>query len=42
MPFKSKTQERWAFSTHQKFAKKWGLMTDHKKLPEKVKQKSKK
>lgn len=36
MPFKSKQQERWAFSTHQKFAKKWAAMTDQKSLPKKV------
>ena len=42
MPFQSKKQEKWAFSTHQKFAKKWAAMTDQKKLPEKIKLKEKK
>jgi len=36
MPFKSLAQERWAFATHQKFAKKWADMTNQKNLPYKV------
>lgn len=35
MPFKSKSQERWAFATKQPFAKEWAGKTDQKKLPEK-------
>jgi hypothetical protein len=41
-PFKSKAQERFAFSTRQPWAKKWAKMTDEKKLPEKIKKKKKK
>lgn len=33
MPFQSKAQQRWAFSTHQKFAKEWAQMTNEKSLP---------
>lgn len=33
MPFVSKAQQRWAFSTHQPFAKEWASMTDESKLP---------
>lgn len=29
MPFKSKAQQRWAFSTGQKFAKRWAHETSH-------------
>lgn len=35
MPFRSKAQEKWAFATHQPFAKKWAKMTKGK-LPKKV------
>ena len=35
MPFKSKKQEKWAFATHQKFAKKWANKTNYSKLPDK-------
>lgn len=35
MPFKSQAQEKWAFSTHQPWAKKWAHMTNQKDLPEK-------
>lgn len=35
MPFKSKAQMRWAFATHQPFAKEWALKTKNaKNLPE--------
>lgn len=37
MPFVSRAQEKWAFSTHQPWAKKWAGMTEGKKLPNKVK-----
>jgi hypothetical protein len=37
MPFVSKAQEKWAFSTKQPFAKKWAAMTNQKKLPKHVK-----
>ena len=37
MPFKSRQQEKWAFATHQPFAKKWADMTNQKALPKKVK-----
>ncbi len=37
MPFKSRQQEKWAFSTGQPFAKKWAAMTNQAKLPEKKK-----
>lgn len=33
MPFQSKAQQRWAFSTGQPFAKEWAAMTDEKRLP---------
>ncbi len=36
MPFKSKAQEKWAFSTKQPFAKKWAKMTNQKALPKRV------
>jgi hypothetical protein len=39
MPFKSKQQERWAFATHQAFAKDWARQTDYKSLPKKVRKK---
>ena len=42
MPFVSKKQEKWAFSTKQPFADKWAKMTNEKKIPVKVlKKKSK-
>ena len=37
MPFVSKAQERWAFSTHQPWAKKWASITDQKRLPKRKK-----
>lgn len=37
MPFKSRKQEKWAFATHQPFAKKWATMTDQSKLKKKYK-----
>ena len=39
MPFKSRAQEKWAFATKQKFAKKWADMSEGKKLPKRVKKK---
>ena len=39
MPFKSKTQSRWAFANKKKFAKKWAKITNYKKLPKKKKRK---
>lgn len=33
MPFVSRAQERWAFSTGQPFAKQWAAITDQKALP---------
>jgi hypothetical protein len=36
MPFKSRAQEKWAFATHQPFAKKWADITDQKSLPTRV------
>lgn len=40
MPFKSKAQMRWAYATHQPFAKKWAHKTRSiKKLPNKVRRK---
>lgn len=41
MPFVSKKQDRWAFSTKQPFAKKWAGMTNQKSLPMKKKLKLK-
>lgn len=32
MPFKSLKQEKWAFATHQPFAKEWADKTDQKSL----------
>lgn len=41
MPFKSSSQQKWAFATKQPFAKRWAKETPNmKKLPEKVKQSS--
>ena len=37
MPFVSKAQERWAFSTHQPFAHQWANMTNQKSLPKRKK-----
>jgi hypothetical protein len=34
MPFVSTQQSKWAFITHQPFAKKWAAMTDYSKLPD--------
>ncbi len=34
MPFKSKVQQKWAFATHQPFAKDWAAVTNEKALPE--------
>jgi hypothetical protein len=34
MPFVSQRQSKWAFATHQPFAKKWADMTDYKSLPD--------
>jgi hypothetical protein len=42
MPFKSRAQEKWAFSTHQPWAQKWADMTEGKKLPKKVKKTTRK
>lgn len=42
MPFRSKQQEKWAFATHQDFAKKWADMSDQGSLPKKVKKKRRK
>jgi hypothetical protein len=42
MPFKSKAQKRWAFSTKQPWADKWAKLTGKKKLPAHVKPKKKK
>lgn len=36
MPFVSKAQERWAFATHQPFAKNWAAMTEGSNIPERV------
>ena len=36
MPFQSKAQERWAFSTGQPFAKQWAAMTNQQALPQRV------
>ena len=35
-PFLSKSQRKWAFATHQPWAKEWESKTKNKKLPEKV------
>lgn len=37
MPFVSKAQEKWAFSTKQPFAKKWAGITNQKSLPKRIK-----
>jgi hypothetical protein len=41
MPFKSKKQQRFMFSTMPEKAKEWAEKTDFSKLPEKAKKKSK-
>lgn len=41
-PFVSREQEKWAFATHQPWAKEWAAHTPNiKKLPERKKKKSK-
>jgi hypothetical protein len=41
MPFQSKAQEKWAFATHQPWARKWAAMTINK-LPDRIAKKSRK
>ena len=36
MPFVSRQQERWAFATHQPFAKQWAAVTDQSSLPKRA------
>lgn len=40
MPFVSKAQQRYAFATHQPWAKEFAAKTNFKGLPEKAKKKS--
>jgi hypothetical protein len=42
MPFKSKAQQRFAFGTHQPWAKEWADKTDFKSLPARAGKKKRK
>jgi len=42
MPFKSEAQRKWMYANDPKMAKKWEAETPSKKLPKKVKKKTRK